>query len=165
MKTLVQRLEEGQSDQQAVDNLRNSYFKFITRINARVRALLKCPYVYFITFTIAPEYEDVPYHKVVRKIKETLRLSLSFIFNEDYGSKNGRLHFHGIVATHDILDYTKYLEIYQYGAINIKPITVFNEKALKEYVLKQQLHMTKGTAQRIYKSKKMPPAYECYILT
>lgn len=154
-KSLTARIEEGQGLQKAIKNLNNSYYKRMTRLNKRIESMLKSDKnAYFVTFTIAPEYEHISYNQVVRKIKEALSEASNYIMNADYGKLNGRLHFHALIETDYNIDYTSFNAIYTYGAINYAPIKVKNVQALREYILKQQLHMEKQTASKVYVSRK-----------
>lgn len=153
-KSLTKRINEGQPISKAVKNLNNSYYKRMTRINKRITEMLESDgKAYFVTFTIAPEYEHVSYSQLVKKIKEALGQASQYIFNADYGKTNGRLHFHGLINTASDIDYTTFYNKYKYGAINFAPIIVKNAQALKEYILKQQLHIEKQTASKVYLSR------------
>lgn len=153
-KTIKDRVKEGQTLQQAINNLNNSYYKRELRLNKRVREILESKEAYFITFTISPKYEFISFNQLVRKIKEALGSASGYIFNADYGKTNGRLHFHALSGFDATLDYTILNNIYKYGAIDYKKILVNNETALKDYITKQQLHATKQTASTIWVSRK-----------
>lgn len=153
-KSLTKRIEEGQSISKAIKNLNNSYYKRMTRINTRITQMLESnEKAYFVTFTISPEYEHISYNQIVKKIKEALQQTSTYIFNADYGKLNGRLHFHGLINTPYDIDYTTFYDIYKYGSINFAPIIVKNAQALKEYILKQQLHIEKQTSAKVYLSR------------
>lgn len=152
-KTLQQRINEGQNISKAIHNTNRSYYNRQTRLNNRIKAILNQEHSYFITFTISPEKEHIKYNTIVRKIKEALGGASLFVFNADYGKLGGRLHFHSLASFDYQLDYTTLNNIYKYGAINFKPIIVKNETALKEYIQKQQLHIEKQTASKIYFSR------------
>lgn len=154
MKTLEQRLQEGQDIQQAINNLNKSYKKMNTRLKKRLENLLKKDYVYFITFTIAPEhYNELDYNKYLRKIKEALKSASGWVCNSDYGSENERLHFHAVASFKGQLDYTTILKIYTYGAVNFKPIYSKDEKSIREYLMKTLNHATKQSAGKIHFSR------------
>ena len=55
MKTLNDRLQEGQQIQQAITNLRKSYQRRDSRLKKRLEMMLQNQNTYFITFTIAPK--------------------------------------------------------------------------------------------------------------
>ena len=153
MKTLGQRLLEGQDLQKAIYNLNKSYEKKNSRLKKRLERILKGEFVYFITFTIAPEHYGYEYETYLRKVKEALKSASSWILNSDYGSKNERLHFHAVVVYDYQLDYTTINETYKYGAVNFKRIYNKNEKALREYLIKTLNHTTKQTAGKIHYSR------------
>lgn len=154
MKTLEERLLEGQDIQQAIDNLNKSYEKMNGRLKKRLEKLLKEDFVYFITFTIAPEhYNESNYNKYLRKIKKALNSALGWVLNCDYGSENERLHFHAVASFKDQLNYNTIYEIYTYGSVNFKRIYSKNEKAIREYLIKTLNHATKQSAGKIHYSR------------
>ena len=153
MKTLKDRLKEGQEIQKAINNLNKSYERRNNRIKKRLEEMLQQEYKYFITFTIAPENYDLKYNTYLRKIKEALKHASSWLLNSDYGSINGRLHFHCVATFNCQLDYITLNDIYKYGTINYKPIYNDNEKALREYLNKTLNHTLKQTAGKIHFSR------------
>ena len=154
MKTLEQRLLEGQDLQKAIINLNKSYEKMNARLKKRLERMLKHEHTYFITFTIAPAYYDeLNYNNYLRKIKKALGSALDWIVNSDFGSENERLHFHAVASFKEQLDYNTILEIYKYGSVNFKPIYAKNEKAIREYLIKTLNHATKQTASKIHYSR------------
>lgn len=147
-------MQEGQDPQQAIDNLNKSYKKRNARLKKRLEKILQQEHAYFITFTIAPAHYNYNYDTYLRKIKEALKYASSWLLNSDYGDENNRLHFHAVVAFPDKLDYNTITSIYQYGAVNFRPIYAKNEKALREYLLKTLNHATKQSAGKIHYSRK-----------
>jgi len=156
MKTLKQRIEEGQQFQQAINNLNSSYEKRNSRLKKRLEKYLKNENTYFITFTISPKYYDLKYNTYLRKIKKALARAgaLGWILNSDYGDKNERLHFHTLATFQDQLDYNTINNIYQYGSVNFKKVYNNNEKALREYLIKTFNHTLKQTTGKIYYSRR-----------
>lgn len=154
MKTLKDRLNEGQQPQQAVNNLNKSYERRNSRLKKRLENMLQNEYTYFITFTISPKYERLKYNTYLRKIKEALAGASCWVLNSDYGSINERLHFHCVATFNAQLDYNTLNNIYKYGAINYKLIYNTNEKALREYLFKTVNHAIKQTAGKIHYSRK-----------
>jgi len=152
-KSFTQRLDENQPIYQAIYNTNHSYAIRINRLNQRMRAILEAPVSYFITFTIKDDYIDIKPQTITRKIKEALSNASSWVANADYGELNGRLHFHSLACYNFHIDYNTITSIYKYGAVNIKPIIIKNDKALKEYLLKQTLHSIKHTASNIIYSR------------
>lgn len=153
MKTLEERILEGQDLQKAIYNLNKSYERQNSRLKKRLERILKGEYAYFITFTIQPEHYGYEYETYLRKIKEALASASSWVLNSDYGSENGRLHFHAVASFTCQLDYNTINSIYHYGAVNFKLIYNKNEKALREYLIKTLNHATKQTAGKIHYSR------------
>jgi hypothetical protein len=154
MKSLQQRIKEGQDIQQAIDNMNNSYQKRESRVKKRIEKMLQTEHKYFITFTIAPEHYHLKYETILRKIKEALKNASAWVLNSDYGAKNERLHFHCVASFNQQLDYNIINSVYQYGCVNFKPIFKADEKALREYLLKTFNHGIKQTAGKTYFSRK-----------
>lgn len=154
MKTLNDRLQEGQQIQQAITNLNKSYQRRDSRLKKRLEMMLQNQNTYFITFTIAPNYYHLKYNTLLRKIKETLQSASAWVLNSDYGDKKERLHFHAVATFDSQLDYKTLNAIYRYGALNFKPIYNSNEKALREYLKKTFNHTVKQTTGQIYYSRK-----------
>lgn len=155
MKTLNDRLQQGQKIQQAITNLNKSYKRRNSILKKRLEKMLQNQNTYFITFTIAPTYYHLSYNTYLRKIKEALGCASGWVLNSDYGDKTERLHFHAVATFGDQLDYNIINNIYQYGSVNFKPIFNTNEKALREYLIKTFNHTVKQTAGKIYYSRKL----------
>ena len=153
MKTLKDRLHEGQQIQQAITNLNKSYERRNSRLKKRLEHMLQNEHTYFITFTIAPKYYDLNYNTYLRKIKEALAGASGWVVNSDYGKTNERLHFHCVATFVSQLDYNTLNNIYKYGTIDFKPIYNTNEKALREYLNKTFNHAVKQTAGKIHYSR------------
>lgn len=153
MKTLKNRLQEGQQIQQAITNLNKSYQRRDSRLKKRLENMLQNEYTYFITFTIAPKNYDLEYNTYLRKIKEALAGASGWVLNSDYGKTNERLHFHCVATFKTQLDYNILNNIYKYGTINFKLIYNTNEKALREYLNKTFNHTVKQTAGKIHYSR------------
>lgn len=153
MKTLQERIEEGQDPQQAINNLSQSYYRRDSRLKKRLIQMLEQQHTYFITFTIAPKNYGLKYNTYLRKIKEALGHASAWVVNSDYGNINDRLHFHCVATFNSRLDYNTLNNIYQYGTIDFKPIYSANEKALREYLIKTFNHAVKQTAGKIHYSR------------
>ncbi len=150
-KTLEKRLNEGQHLQKAINNLNQSYERRISRYDKRIGKMLEKEYIYFITFTLSDKYINLKENTIERKIKEALGSASSWIVNRDYGKKNNRLHYHGLVAYEQELIYKDLISIYRYGSIDIIPVKDKNQKALREYLLG---HIEKQTASKVMVSRK-----------
>ncbi len=149
LKSLKARLNEGQDLQKAIFRHAKSYKNFENRVNKRIKKILVFEFVYFLTFTIAPQYEHLKPSYLYRKVKEALAQASIWIVNPDHGSENSRLHFHALAAFPFELSYKDYITLYRYGSINIKRVHVRNESALSKYVVKMQNHAQKTTALKI----------------
>lgn len=155
MKTLQERIEQGQALQQAINNLNKSYQRRDSRLKKRLEKMLKNDFTYFITFTIAPAHYGLNYDTYLRKIKEALNTAnaSAWVLNSDYGDENNRLHFHCVATFGRQLDYNTINVIYQYGSINYRLIYNKNEKALREYLNKTYNHAIKQSAGKIHYSR------------
>lgn len=153
MKTLQDRLQEGQTIQKAINNLSQSYYRRDIRLKKRLQDMLEQEHTYFITFTIAPKNYGLEYNTYLRKIKEALGGASGWVVNSDYGSINERLHFHCVASFNSQLDYNTLNAIYKYGSINFKAIYNTNEKALREYLNKTFNHTIKQTVGKIHYSR------------
>lgn len=153
MKTLQDRLQEGQTIQKAINNLSQSYYRRDIRLKKRLQDMLEQEHTYFITFTIAPKNYGLKYNTYLRKIKEALGGASAWVVNSDYGNINDRLHFHCVASFNSQLDYNTLNDIYKYGTIDFKPIYNTNEKAIREYLNKTFNHAVKQTAGRIHYSR------------
>lgn len=153
MKTLQDRLQEGQPIQKAIDNLSRSYQRRDSRLKKRLENMIQKEHTYFITFTIAPKNYGLKYNSYLRKIKEALGGASAWVVNSDYGKTNERLHFHCVASFNSQLDYNILIGIYKYGTIDFKPIYNTNEKAIREYLNKTFNHTIKQTAGKIHFSR------------
>lgn len=153
MKTLQDRLQEGQTIQKAINNLSQSYYRRDIRLKKRLQDMLEQEHTYFITFTIAPKNYGLKYNTYLRKIKEALGGASAWVVNSDYGNINDRLHFHCVASFNSQLDYNTLNDIYKYGTIDFKPIYNTNEKALREYLNKTFNHTIKQTVGKIHYSR------------
>lgn len=150
MKTLTQRIEEGQPIQRAIYNTRNAEEKRYTKLRKRVSKIIDQPYSYFMTFTLTDKHLDLTPKTHVLKIKEALARAsyIDYILNNDYGDQTDRLHYHCVCAFSYQLDYNTIIEIYKYGAVNIKPVIRKSTSAISEYILKLTNHAKKKTTSR-----------------
>ena len=155
MKTLKERIQEGQGIQQAIDNLNQSYERRNSRLKKRLENMLRNEFTYFMTFTIAPKNYGLKYNTYLRKIKEALGNASGWVCNSDYGDKKGRLHFHCVASFDAQLDYNTIYEIYKYGSVNYRLIYANknNEKALREYLNKTFNHTIKQSVGKLHYSR------------
>lgn len=77
-------------------------WKKSSRIKSRLIDMLQSPTnneIYFCTFTFNDDYIKFPYLTLRHYVAEFLRKNFdSYICNVDYGSLNGRLHFHAVTS-------------------------------------------------------------------
>jgi len=149
MKTLKDRLQEGQQISKAVENTRRSEQKRHSKIKKRITFIIEQPFSYFITFTLTNDYLKLNFNTYTKKIRQSLKGSKLWIANSDYGSKNDRLHFHAVACYIDQLDYNTVLSVWQYGSVDFKPIIRKDEKSIREYILKTTNHALKLSVGRI----------------
>lgn len=151
-KTLEKRLDEGQGFKRAVDNLNQSYYRRLTTLNKRIRYMLKNEHSYFITFTLRDDCLNFKKNTIERKIKEALNKSgaSGWLLNRDYGSINGRLHYHAVASYNERLEYTDIVALYGYGSIDLKLITRKDIIAIRNYLVN---HSIKQTASKIMMSR------------
>jgi len=108
---------------------------------------------YFITFTISPGNYGKALVTYSDKIKEALRGASHWLFNEDYGETNSRLHFHALASYPAKLDYTTIISIWQYGNVDFRPVYNKDERSIREYLTKITRHAVKATAGKIWRSR------------
>lgn len=154
LKTLNDRLQEGRDLQIAIKQRFRCYDKALSNLKRRVQITLEGANVYFLTYTIAPKYDNIQPKTVHRKIKEALAGASYWVLNPDIGDKTNRLHFHALASFDDPLDYQQYNNTYPYGAINIQKIYKQNDTAISKYIAKVQNHAIKNSALKISYSRR-----------
>lgn len=120
-----------------------------SRIYKRIEFMLnEFSVCYFCTFTLDDEHVNLslPY---LRKKLTTMLSSLNcyYLGNVDYGEKNGRLHFHFIVAQNDV-HICKDNVPWGFGWYDLKVIYNKDEKRLGSYIMKLVNHSTKSTTKQ-----------------
>jgi hypothetical protein len=154
-KNIVERLKDnnGLLSQDIIDKQEKSDHRYKSRIKKRVEHMLSQPYTYFFTYT----FNDANIHKTteethIKKIRATLSQATSYIINNDYGDLNDRYHYHALASFNHKYN-TTFMEKWQYGYTNIKPITDPNSKALYEYLIKLTNHSIKKSVAKIWRSR------------
>lgn len=113
-------------------------------------------YAYFITFTISNENLNLSKKTFTNVIKQTINSKTTiqkWIVNDDYSPKKERLHYHGILFSDE--EIKKDSIKWKYGFVQVKPILVFNKKALGRYIAKLSHHALKeGVVKIIYSRNK-----------
>lgn len=97
---------------------------------------------YFVTLTLNDEHIGYKL-STYRKHICTLFKGCDFVFNEDYGLKHARLHFHGVIAT----DFSLFelCNLWDYGFSDFRLITSFDDKPLMKYIYKLRNHFVKDS--------------------
>ena len=157
LKTLIQRIEEEQEPQKAIKNTIRSHEKQHTNVRKRITRIIEQEHSYFITFTLNDKHLKLKERTHYKKITEALaKVSvIDYIVNNDYGSTNNRLHYHGVVCFNCQLDYTILQGIYQYGTLDIRKIIKKDVKSLSEYIQKLSNHATKKSTYSMIR-KRLP---------
>ena len=125
------------------------------RLRKRVKRIINEPYPIFFTFTLDNNHLNHNYITIERQIKKALGNASDYVINNDLGSRNERLHYHGVASFTDYPDYSTIHDIYQYGAIKGLKITSYRDKAITEYISKLSNHAIKSSSSRIVR-KRMP---------
>ena len=104
--------------------------------------------IYFCTFTFNDYYLDKSERTQKDLIKRSLYsfdINIKFVLNVDYGSKNERLHYHGIIATDSDLDLRQFLKLSYpcFTSCDKVPITTNDIKRLSKYINKLTNHSLK----------------------
>ena len=131
-------------------------------------------HAYFITLTLNNEYVNLQKQTLIRYIKQQLNdiQPNKWILNDDYGDKNGRIHFHVLIFTEYDLLYTNQVKRQKqhynllswdkYGYSQIKSINVPNineqdfektTKRISKYIVKLTRHAIKGTTVKLWYSR------------
>lgn len=116
-----------------------------TRLRSRVEKLISKPSV-FVTLTFTDEALANTSAATRRRYVHYYLKSQGdhFVANLDFGSKNGREHYHAIIQA-DSINPTEW----KYGALNVKKIhTSSNPLRLAKYISKLTNHAIKETTKR-----------------
>ena len=156
-KTLIQRIEENQEPQKAINNTRKAHEKRTTTLRHRVSRIIEQEHSYFITFTLNDKHLKLKERTHYKKITETLASGsvIDYILNNDYGSTTNRLHYHGVACFNCLPNYSILQDIYQYGTLDFKKIIKKDIKSLSEYIQKLANHATKSSTYSMLR-KKLP---------
>lgn len=124
----------------------NNYFQRRTRLNKKIQELLFVPgYHYFLTLTFTDDVLNNT-NPITRRKYVTKFLKLNFpvyIANIDFGSENGREHYHCIVLSNYYLEKKTFK--WSYGLTNLKTIVVKDKTNIKlsKYITKLTSHALK----------------------
>lgn len=129
-----------------VDVLRNydNHRKKNQRARTKIESIIQSGKALFLTLTftddvLASTTEKTRRTYVSRFLKENC---IDYLANIDFGSKNGREHYHAVVSVKNKLDYSKW----KFGALNGLKIRVNSKPiAIAKYINKLSNHATKST--------------------
>lgn len=124
--------------------INNSYSHRVCRLRRRIEDIMTSDCL-FITFTFSDKYLS---YKFETRRKYVLRFlekySSNFVANVDYGSENGREHYHCVIQC-DRVDSSDW----PYGLINFERIRLSSDSSiLSQYVSKLTNHSIKETTKR-----------------
>jgi hypothetical protein len=164
-KTLNERVNAKVWSTRAQANNEEAYYRHEYRCKNRIYEIISMPHPAFITFTLDEEHLNRPIDKLLRDIKKALNElgSTQYIINTDYGTKNGRLHFHVIATFKSQVDYItvknqKYIHnsSYKNGHVHVEFISheVSTNTRLQKYITKVYNHAHKHTTGVIIYSKR-----------
>ena len=133
-------------------------YKRVKNLKYRINKMLDRPCL-FLTLTFSDKtLQDYPkkesLHRFVKRYLEKVGYQLKYVANVDYGTQNGRIHYHAVIQA----DSVEPSFWHKYGAIKIEQITNRNHIALSKYLSKLTNHAIKETAQcnRIIYSRYKP---------
>lgn len=118
------------------------------RVGKRIKAMLDKGDVLFLTLTLDSEAEAEGERQCVSWLKQFAGLFSDYVFNTDFGSNTGRLHFHGCVPAERIITY----DDWPFGFFKVEKVNAGNYSRLNTYIAKLSNHSSKeGAKQIIYK--------------
>ena len=119
-------------------------YKRVKRLKDRVAYLLSNGACTFVTLTFTDEVLATTSPETRRRYitRFLQRFDVPYIANKDFGSKNGREHYHAVIQSQNI-DYS----LYEYGAINGEKIRNSKNDDIKlaKYISKLTNHAIKET--------------------
>lgn len=133
--------------------INSAYYKKLGRVKSKLIKMEDSCFqnpnlnMIFLTFTfndysLSHNNADSLRQAVRRFLKQ---YGIKYVANVDYGSRNGRKHFHAVALIEGKLDY----KLWNYGALNGRKVNL-NETAPKrmaKYISKLSLHAIKETTQ------------------
>lgn len=119
-------------------------YKRVKRLKDRVTYLLSTGNCVFLTLTFRDEVLDTTSPETRRRYitRFLKRFDVPYIANKDFGSQNGREHYHAIIQSQNI-DYS----LYEYGSIDGEKIRNSKNDDIKlaKYISKLTNHAIKET--------------------
>lgn len=137
----------------ACEKIYNSFRKRQGRLRKRIENMITNNNCLFLTLTFTDDVLNSTSFETRKKyvLRFLNNLNCAFVGNVDYGSENGREHYHCVVAIDNVS-----CNDWHYGAINFKRIINKNSLALAKYVAKLTNHALKestNNARIIYSRK------------
>lgn len=125
-----------------------------SRLRSRISSIISCSSSdscsYFLTLTFTNKVLDSTSKKTrreyVTRYLKSISLLSQYVANIDFGSKNGREHYHAVVSS-DFIDNTSW----KYGAMKYEIINSSSDKdseLLSKYISKLTNHAIKETTKR-----------------
>ncbi len=147
MKSLEDCINDNGFEKGCYRYIKNFYKRKCTLKNRVAKILSNYEYVYFCTYTINEDYIscNIDFIRILKKILK----DYNYIMNEDFGGKNGRLHYHILLGLNEFISYNDLS--WKYGACNFKKVFNKNINALSNYINKLSNHTRKN---RIVYSRK-----------
>lgn len=131
--------------------LRESYRQKTIRLKKRIKKIFKNENLFFLTFTFdnkkfKKDFELVKHETLRKYVTRWLKnYCIDYVGNVDFGGKNGRIHFHCVVALkEEKVNHKTWL----YGALNFEKIYFKDDKSLALYVNKLSAHALKESTKR-----------------
>lgn len=144
----------NENSQRAIQRAMDTRKRKKNRTNQKIKEMMQCyDMLYFLTLTFTDDVingtKESTRHKYVQRwLNENCR---DYFANQDFGKKNGREHYHAVVALN--VD-KKNIAEWQYGFSKIKPISFDDHTAQRcsSYLLKLTNHAGKlGTGKSFSK--------------
>lgn len=134
---------ESSPDFDCAVKINRSYKDRQMRLRKRLSYMMECGSCLFLTLTFDRFYITLDYKTLRQYIRQYLNsLNCLYVANADYGSKNGRLHFHAVVQLDSII-----FDSYKYGNIDFRRIYLSDDscKRLSHYLVKLSNHSIKNS--------------------
>ena len=138
----------GPEKAKAIQREKNARANRAYRVGKRIKVMLDKGDVLFLTLTLDSEAEAEGEKQCVSWLKQFAGLFSDYVFNTDFGSNTGRLHFHGCVPAERVITY----DDWPFGFFKVEKVNAGNYSRLKTYIAKLSNHSSKeGAKQIIYK--------------
>lgn len=125
------------------ERLSNSYYQRVNRVHKRIALIMDFDECLFLTLTFTDKCLSSTTPETRRQyVRRWLdKNCILYVANIDYGSKNGREHYHAFCLPYGHIDYKSF----GHGAVNGKPKYNNNDKAISKYIAKLTNHAIKAT--------------------